>query len=87
MAICREKPDSLPPLDAIGLEPSDMVNMVRGGSYGHRPRSGGMGPPAARQPSVGLGFEGVNNPKQVFSPLSLLMIEDSVLIIGGLGCY
>lgn len=59
MAICKEKPDSLPPLDAIGLEPSDQsYPMSRGGS-GRRQSSASMGPPsstAPRQASHGLGI-------------------------------
>ena len=58
MSICKEKPDNLPPLDAIGLEPSDQstYNMARGGS-GRRPPSGMVTPGgASRQGSVGLGF-------------------------------
>lgn len=64
MAICKEKPDSLPPLDAIGLEPSDQsYPMSRGGS-GRRTSSAGMPPPpstAARQ-AVGLGISGFQKP-------------------------
>ncbi|XP_006461275.1 hypothetical protein AGABI2DRAFT_221937 [Agaricus bisporus var. bisporus H97] len=56
MAICKEKPDMLPPLDAIGLEPIDQANltMQRGGSGRHRQSSG----PSAvqRGNSIGLGF-------------------------------
>lgn len=60
MAICKERPDSLPPLDAIGIEPSEQTYaMARGGSA-RRPQSG-MGPPASRQASIGLGFKPINN--------------------------
>jgi translation initiation factor 4G len=56
MAICKEKPDMLPPLDAIGLEPNDQASlaMTRGGSGRHRQASG----PSAvqRGNSIGLGF-------------------------------
>ncbi|KAH9942185.1 uncharacterized protein BXZ73DRAFT_87857 [Epithele typhae] len=65
MAICKEKPDSLPPLDAIGLEPNESMPMTRGGSHGHRHRtssSSGM-PNTARQPSVGLGLTGFQKPQ------------------------
>jgi translation initiation factor 4G len=57
MSICKEKPDMLPPLDAIGLEPSDQA-LSRGGSGRHRQSStsGGQPQPSARQPPVGLGF-------------------------------
>ncbi|KDQ50870.1 hypothetical protein JAAARDRAFT_41657 [Jaapia argillacea MUCL 33604] len=60
MSICKEKPDHLPPLDAIGLEPVDQsqFTMSRGGS-GRRQASGAMGPPPmARQASIGLGLAG-----------------------------
>ncbi|PBK74048.1 hypothetical protein ARMSODRAFT_1081035 [Armillaria solidipes] len=42
MSICKEKPDSLPALDAIGLEPSDQINypMSRGGPGRHCQGSG-----------------------------------------------
>ncbi|KAI0311488.1 hypothetical protein OF83DRAFT_1271296 [Amylostereum chailletii] len=56
MSICKEKPDNLPPLDAIGLEPSDQTfSMSRGGSGR---RSSTMATPTARQASIGLGFMG-----------------------------
>ncbi|KAK0226381.1 ARM repeat-containing protein [Armillaria fumosa] len=57
MSICKEKPDSLPALDAIGLEPSDnQINypMSRGGSGRHRQGSGPV--PPQRQNSTNLGF-------------------------------
>ena len=61
MAVCKEKPDSLPPLDAIGLEPNDQnFQMSRGGSHGRRSSSTAMPPP--RQASVGLGISGFNKP-------------------------
>ncbi|TFY58487.1 hypothetical protein EVJ58_g6384 [Rhodofomes roseus] len=59
MKICKDKPDNLPPLDAIGLEPSEQgagVPMSRGGSQ--RRSSAAMGPPppnSARQ-LQGLGL-------------------------------
>lgn len=58
MAICKEKPPSLPPLDAIGLEPIDQATLMmsRGGSGRHRNTSGA--PPPSRQASMGLGFGG-----------------------------
>lgn len=58
MSVCKEKPDSLPPLDAIGLEPADQGHaMYRGGS-GRRP-SNAAPPPLSRQASgVGLGLGG-----------------------------
>ncbi|KAI0795099.1 hypothetical protein C8Q75DRAFT_748900 [Abortiporus biennis] len=61
MSICKEKPDSLPPLDAIGLEPADQqYAMARGGS-GRRSSSATMGPPSSssnRPASMGLGISG-----------------------------
>ena len=68
MAVCKEKPDSLPPLDAIGLEPVDQsFAMTRGGSHGHGRRSSSvaMPPPSSttpRQASVGLGISGFSKP-------------------------
>ncbi|TBU42561.1 hypothetical protein BD309DRAFT_991589 [Dichomitus squalens] len=62
MAVCKEKPDSLPPLDAIGLEPVDQsFALTRGGSHGRRSSSTAM-PPPSRQASVGLGISGFNKP-------------------------
>ncbi|KAF9529696.1 hypothetical protein CPB83DRAFT_893220 [Crepidotus variabilis] len=57
MLICKEKPASLPPLDAIGLEPIDpsSLSMTRGGSGRHRTSSAATLPPS-RQASIGLGF-------------------------------
>ncbi|KAI0753115.1 hypothetical protein C8Q80DRAFT_1150136 [Daedaleopsis nitida] len=61
MAVCKEKPDSLPPLDAIGLEPTDQTfAMTRGGSHGRRTSSSAM--PPSRQASVGLGISGFKQP-------------------------
>ncbi|KAH9944590.1 ARM repeat-containing protein [Amylocystis lapponica] len=64
MAICKEKPDSLPPLDAIGLEPSDQSYAMSRGGSGRRTSSASMPPPpstAARQ-AVGLGISGFQKP-------------------------
>ncbi|KAI0090705.1 hypothetical protein BDY19DRAFT_729528 [Irpex rosettiformis] len=61
MAICKEKPDSLPPLDAIGLEPSDQSYPISRGGSGRRQSSISMGPPssnAPRQAVHGLGITG-----------------------------
>jgi len=57
MNICKEKPDNLPPLDVIGLEPTDTSHtMSRGGSGRNRnPNSLSM-PPNPRSASIGLGF-------------------------------
>jgi len=67
MSLCKEKPATLPPLDAIGLEPVDhsSLGMTRGGSGRHRTSSGAI--PPSRQASIGLGFspstlgKGANN--------------------------
>ena len=54
MSVCKERPATLPPLDAIGLEPVDHAHaMTRGGSGHHRPSSA---VPPSRQASIGLGF-------------------------------
>ncbi|KAH7928676.1 hypothetical protein BV22DRAFT_1126335 [Leucogyrophana mollusca] len=60
MIICKEKPDHLPPLDVLGIEPVDQSSfaMARGGSGRHRQASGAMTPSSARQNSVGLGIVG-----------------------------
>jgi translation initiation factor 4G len=56
MSVCKEKPESLPPLDAIGIESSDQnFSLSRGGSGRHR-TSSTAGP--SRQNSVGLGSFG-----------------------------
>ncbi|KZP10393.1 hypothetical protein FIBSPDRAFT_938086 [Athelia psychrophila] len=60
MSICKEKPDQLPPLDAIGLEPVDQLSMSRGESGRHRTTSMQMGPPGPRAGfigSIGLGID------------------------------
>ncbi|KAF5357330.1 hypothetical protein D9758_005883 [Tetrapyrgos nigripes] len=55
MSICKEKPDMLPPLDAIGLEPADQssYSMGRSGSHGGIRRQA-----SAAGKGVGLGFPG-----------------------------
>ncbi|KAF7971534.1 hypothetical protein HWV62_20840 [Athelia sp. TMB] len=62
MSICKEKPDQLLPLDAIGLEPVDQqFSMSRGGSGRHRTTSM-MGPPGLRSSSIGLGIGNFGKP-------------------------
>ena len=57
MNICKEKPDNLPPLDVIGLEPSETSHtMSRGGSGRNRATSSMSMPANARSASIGLGF-------------------------------
>jgi translation initiation factor 4G len=53
MLVCKEKPDSLPSLDAIGLEPADQLSLTRGGSGRSRQLSGANVP--SRQASIGGG--------------------------------
>ncbi|KAG9085545.1 hypothetical protein FS749_004337 [Ceratobasidium sp. UAMH 11750] len=71
MNVCKEKPDSLPPLDAIGLEPGEQgaASYPGGARQGGR-RVGSMGgsmPGLQRQGSVGLGLGNVSVPKGGFS--------------------
>lgn len=77
MAVCKEKPDNLPPLDAIGLEPSDQqtstsgYNMTRGGSGR---RNSGMVTPSGsvgRNASIGLGFMPGSIGKSSGSPFAM----------------
>jgi translation initiation factor 4G len=57
MSVCRERPDTLPPLDAIGLEPVDQsFSLTRGGSGRHRQSSNPNMPPPSNRALVGLGF-------------------------------
>ncbi|KAK0212418.1 hypothetical protein DFS33DRAFT_25830 [Desarmillaria ectypa] len=79
MSICKEKPESLPALDAIGLEPSDQSSypMSRGGSGRHRQSSGPV--PPQRQNSTGLGF----NPGSSFGKGS----SSSTFSMGGMGNF
>jgi translation initiation factor 4G len=55
MNICKEKPDNLPPLDVIGLEPSDTSHTMSRGGSGRNRASNSMTIPA-RSASIGLGF-------------------------------
>lgn len=58
MSVCKEKPDNLPPLEAIGLEPVDQTHAMNRGGSGRRGQSGSMGPPSSisRPGLAGLGF-------------------------------
>lgn len=57
MAVCKDKPDMLPPLDAIGLEPTEQhYAMSRGGSGRHRQSSQNLGPPGMQRQNSGLGL-------------------------------
>ena len=57
MNTCKEKPDNLPPLDVIGLEPTDTSHtMSRGGSGRNRDSTSLSMSPNTRSASIGLGF-------------------------------
>ncbi|KAL5504706.1 hypothetical protein ACEPAH_7369 [Sanghuangporus vaninii] len=62
MSVCKEKPDNLPNLEAIGLKPVDQSHSMGRGRSGRRGVSGSMGPPTSttRQGSVGLGLGPLN---------------------------
>ncbi|KZP04906.1 hypothetical protein FIBSPDRAFT_903919 [Athelia psychrophila] len=64
MSVCKEKPDRLPPLDTIGLEPVDQLSMRRGGAGRHRTTSMQMGPRAG---SIGLDISNFAKPGGSFS--------------------
>ncbi|KAF9031242.1 hypothetical protein BDZ89DRAFT_1101175 [Hymenopellis radicata] len=71
MSICKEKPDMLPPLDAIGLEPSEgNFPMSRGGSGRHRQTSNASAP--QRQASAS-GFPSGSFGKATSNPFSMGM--------------
>ena len=53
MPVCKERPATLPPLDAIGLEPVDRTHAMSRGGSGHRFPDA---VPPSHQASVGLGF-------------------------------
>lgn len=54
MKVCKEKPDDMPSLDAIGLEPSEQQ-----GQFGNQRRRPPMGSaPASARNSIGLGLNG-----------------------------
>ena len=68
MSVCKERPATLPPLDAIGLKPIDHTHTMTRGGLGHRrplsavppSRQASIGPlsavPPSRQASIGLCF-------------------------------
>ncbi|KAH8115352.1 armadillo-type protein [Phellopilus nigrolimitatus] len=47
MSVCKEMPDNLPSLEAIGLEPSDQAHSMGRGGSGRRGVSGVTGPPSS----------------------------------------
>ena len=55
MNICKEKPDNLPPLDVIGLEPGETSHTMSRGGSGRNRATSSMSVPA-RSASIGLGF-------------------------------
>ncbi|KAI5982485.1 ARM repeat-containing protein [Pisolithus albus] len=58
MAVCKEKPPNLPPLDILGIEPVDqsVFGLSRGGSGRHRQPSAPMSATGVRSASIGLGI-------------------------------
>jgi translation initiation factor 4G len=72
MVVCKEKPASLPPLDAIGIEPLDTssLHLMRSGSGRHRTSSTAL--PPARQASIGLGFSSTTMGKGASTPYNLM---------------
>ncbi|KAF8633421.1 hypothetical protein AX17_004592 [Amanita inopinata Kibby_2008] len=80
MSICKEKPESLPPLDAIGLEPVDQLMLTRGGSGRHRQISGTSVP--SRQASIGGGIPGAGLRGQ-FQSMGSFTTSSSKFVPGG----
>jgi len=57
MNICKEKPDDLPPLDLIGLDPTDKSRTMSRGGLGRNRSSNSLSmPPDTQSASFGLGF-------------------------------
>jgi translation initiation factor 4G len=57
MSVCKERPETLPPLDTIGLEPVDQsLSLTRGGSGRHRQSSNPNIAPPSNRALIGLGF-------------------------------
>ncbi|KAF8584275.1 hypothetical protein K439DRAFT_1633657 [Ramaria rubella] len=60
MAVCTDKPDSLPALDAIGIEPTDQASGSMGRGRGNSRSQMNMPPPSSvpsgRSASIGLGI-------------------------------
>ena len=59
MSVCKERPATLPPLDAIGLKPVDHTHAKSRGGSSHCP-SGAV--PPSGQASVSLGFTALGKP-------------------------
>ncbi|KZT21061.1 hypothetical protein NEOLEDRAFT_1121622 [Neolentinus lepideus HHB14362 ss-1] len=89
MSICKEKPDHLPPLDAIGIEPVADHYMTRSGSgRGNRSTSMSTPPILSRQASVGLGISTFGKPSgfamgQFATPTSKLSSEERFAMANG----
>ncbi|TFK50969.1 ARM repeat-containing protein [Heliocybe sulcata] len=89
MSICKEKPDHLPPLDAIGIEPASDHYMSRGGSQrGSRSAAMSTPPALSRQASVGLGISSFGKPGgfamgQFATPTSKLSSEERFAMASG----
>ncbi|KAH9047388.1 eukaryotic translation initiation factor 4G1-domain-containing protein [Lactarius hengduanensis] len=67
MNVCKEKPDNLPPLDALGLEPRDVsLSKPRGGSSRNRASNNMPIPGNVRSGSIGLSFPMGNSAGSVF---------------------
>ena len=56
MSVCKEKPDNMPRLDALGLEAVEPSHAMGRSGSGRRGVPGGMGGSASRSASVGLGI-------------------------------
>ena len=54
MLVCKERPATIPPLDAIGLDPVDHTHAISRGGSGHHCPS--IAVPPSHRASVGLGF-------------------------------
>ena len=90
MSVSKERPATLPPLNAIDLEPVDHTPvMSRGGSGHHHPSSA---LPPLHQASIGLGFtpsalgkSGANNLFSMgnFATILLLLL---LVVLGHLEC-
>ena len=75
MAFCKERPASLPPLDAIGLEPVDNSHAMSRGGSGRRPSA--VVPPS-RHASIGLGL----NPSSLGKPSANFSVMGNFATMG-----
>ena len=90
MSVCKERPATLPLLDAIDLEPVDHTPVMSWGGSGHHRPSSALSP--LRQASIGLGFtpsalrkSGANNLFSMgnFARILLLLL---LVVLGHLEC-